>query len=53
MALWKSLLASKRKEIKQKANEEWQQKLKTYHKKINDQKLVQQPWFPLRKALKN
>ena len=41
-------------------DEEWQQKLKTFkeisqkiEKKINDQKLVQQSWFPSRKALKN
>ena len=46
--------------IKQKDNEEWQQKLKTFkeisqkvEKKINDQKLVQQSWFHLREALKN
>ena len=61
MVLWKFLLASKHKEmsdlsaIKQKGNEEWQQKLKTFEeisqkkKKINYQK----SWFPLRKALKN
>ena len=45
--------------IKQKGNEKWQQKLKTFkkisqtRKKINDQKLVQQSWFPLRKGLKS
>ena len=47
MVLWKSLLASKHKEmsdlsaIKQKGNEEWQQKLKTFEeisqKKEKDQ----------------
>ena len=45
--------------IKHKGNEEGQQKLKAFkeisqkEKKINDQKLVQQSWFPLKKALKN
>ena len=66
VVLWKSFLASKCKEmsalsvIKQKGDEEWQQKLKTFKeisqkikKKINDQKLFQQSWFSLRKALKN
>ena len=61
MVLWKSLSASKRKEMSalsafiQKGNKEWQQKLKTLKEKsqkienkINVRKLVQQSWFPLR-----
>ena len=48
MVLWKSLLALKRKEmpalsmIKQKGNEEWQQKLKTF-KEIS-QKVEKDQW---------